>query len=545
MGPVCKLKDYELREELDRLVESGLLVDRGLKSGGSFAFKHSLIQDAAYGTLLQRDRREVHRRIAETLEASFPKSKPEVLARHHSEAGDFAKAVRFWTAAGTQAVRRSAYLEAIEDLRRGLELLRSKHPDNGDVDPNETATTATWPNRDEMELELLVPLGASLLSVHGYSAAEPGALYDRALELASQLDQPEKLIACTWAKGSWHVARNEFDICLRMAERVWEQAEASGNPYFRSGIRMLPSLAHFYRANYHESKRHCEEGLAMLRETDNDEPQAKPFHIGMDPEVLHLGYLARNQWMLGRPETTRNLLQQAQKLAEERKAPFEQAFVHHITASLHKLAGETALALEHIERSIKIAEEDGYVFWKVLGYLYRFAFWHDQDPSSDHTATFETTLKAYQHNGARLALSKYYGYLAEMHQKRGRFGKALSVLNEGYAHLRGGGGTFYLADLLRLQGDLLLQQDPDNAENLEKATNCYTESLDEARRTGSHFWMLRTAVRLASLQHKAGETQKAVELLQPIHALFEESKDLKIYGESEALLAEMAPFDSH
>lgn len=539
LGPICDLQPKQLGEELDRLVETGLLLDRGLKSGGTFAFKHSLIQDAAYGTLLNQDRKEVHRRIGATLEADFPKSKPEVLALHYGEAGHHPKAVRYWIDAGTQAVRSSAHVEAIGHLRRGLKLLRDEHPDNGEErGPNPGESSFEWPCREALELELLVPLGASLLSVHGYSAAEPGALYDRALELASKLDQPEKLIACTWAKGSWHVGRNEFAICLRMAERVWGQAEASGNPYFRSGIRMLPSLAHFYGANYHESKQHCEEGLAMLREVHIEENQSKRFHIGMDPEVLHLAYLARNQWMLGFPDTTRDLLAQAQTLAEKRKAPFEQSFVHHIAASLHKLAGDTVLALEHIESSITIAEEDGYDFWRVLGYLYRFALWQDQDETSDHAAAYAATLHSYEQNGARLALSKYYGYLAEMHRSRGRIDKALSVLNKGYAHLRGGGGTFYLPDLLRLQGDLLLEQ---NSDNPGEALRCYEESLAEARNTGSNFWMLRTAVRMAELHRQTGDTHKACELLEPIHAAFEQGDNLPIYQEAQALLAKLAP----
>lgn len=539
LRPVCKLQSIQLVEELYRLVESGLLVDRGRKSGGTFAFRHSLIQDAAYGTLLNQDRKEVHRRIAATLESDFPECKPEVLALHYGEAGNHAKAVRYWTDAGTQAVRSFAHLEAIGHLRRGLQLLRDEHPDDGqERGPSPSENAVDWPSREEMELDLLVPLGASLLSVHGYSAAEPGALYDRALELASKLNQPEKLIACTWAKGSWHVGRNEFSICLRMAERVWEQAEASGNPYFRSGIRMLPSLAHFYGANYHESKQHCEDGLAMLSEVQIEENQSKPYHIGMDPEVLHLGYLARNQWMLGFPDTAREQLNQALALAEKRKAPFEQAFLHHIATSLHKLAGDTARALEHIERSIKIAEEEGYDFWRVLGYLYRFALWHDQNETSDHAAAYAATLHSYERNGARLALSKYYGYLAEMHRTRGRIDKALSVLNESYAHLRGGGGTFYLPDLLRLQGDLLLEQDP---EHQEEAIRCYEESLEEARNTGSNFWMLRTAVRMAERHLNAGETEKVRELLQPIHAGFEQGQNLPIYQKAEALLAKLDP----
>jgi predicted ATPase len=197
-----------LDEQLGRLVGSGLILRRGTPPDASYTFKHALVQDAAYGTLLRTDRQRLHARIARALEERFPERverEPELLAHHFAEAGQTERAIVHWLKAGERAVERSANLEAIRHLGRGLEALRAL-PESLE--------------RDRRELELQIAIGAPLIAVHGYSGPETGAAYGRARVLCERLGEAEPLVATLSGEFVHHFVRGDFPMMRRLADEA-------------------------------------------------------------------------------------------------------------------------------------------------------------------------------------------------------------------------------------------------------------------------------------------------------------------------------------
>src|SRR5262249_694595 len=186
---VSQLDEATLQRELGRLVEAEIVYHRGVPPQATYTFKHALIQDAAYESLLKSTRQHYHQRIAQVLDAQFPETaetQPELLAHHSIEAGPMAQAVGYWYQAGHNAVQRSAHVEAISHLRAGLALLQ---------------TLPKTPQRLAREVDMLITLGASRIAVQGYAAPEVGETYTAAQQLCQHLDHPHQLFPVL--RGLW------------------------------------------------------------------------------------------------------------------------------------------------------------------------------------------------------------------------------------------------------------------------------------------------------------------------------------------------------
>ena len=244
LASVTDLPEPQLRDGLNRLTNAGLLFARGTPPEATYIFKHALVQDAAYGTLLRSRRQRLHGRVVATLEDRFPETvlaHPALLAQHCAEAGLGEKAVGYSLKAGQQAMDRSAMTEAVAQLRKGLEVLAGL-PDG--------------PWSQQQELDLQIALGVALTATVGWSTAETEKVYGRVRRLAEQLDRPEHLVPLMWGQWSFHFVRSEHRPALAIGERFEQIGEVRNDAAatFIATHVVNPDLMHFACHGYRGAK---------------------------------------------------------------------------------------------------------------------------------------------------------------------------------------------------------------------------------------------------------------------------------------------------
>ena len=282
---VVRKPEAEIQSALDRLVTTGLLFRQGMPPHASYLFKHALVQDAAYGTLLRNRRQQLHARIAATLEEQFPEiveTQPELMARHCAEAGLVGKAVGYWTLAGEWAVKRDANAEATRHFRRALELLE-KQPET--------------PERSEAELKVLTKLGPAIHSIRGFGAPEVETAYLRARELCEQLGKPVELFQALWGLWVNRVGREQWDMARPIADELLTFAQRLGDRalLLEAHHAMCPTTLWVGEAQ--EARTHGEQGMALY---DRKQHQSLAFLFGNhDPGVCCTMHSAMALWFLG------------------------------------------------------------------------------------------------------------------------------------------------------------------------------------------------------------------------------------------------------
>ncbi len=439
---VSELPDAELDRALTAMTESELLTQTGTPPRAVYVFRHALIQDAAYETLLKSRRAKYHGRTADVLLRDFSAqaaAEPELVARHLSLAGRPERAVEFWLRAGQRAGERSAHVEAIAHLQKGLREL--------ELLPEAAA-------RDREEYALRMTMGPSLLSVKGWSSAEVERNYRRAHEMsASGTEQRDSLLAVRGLmnvyllKGDIKKARQLADRELAFAQDQEDQALLLG-AYRSVGIcsflvgefqaareRLLLANAIYDRSVHHEHK----------------------FVYGTDPAVVGLSLIAWTNWFLGRFAEARNNAQAALDLAEELEHPFSLAYARSLAASFYLVSRSPELVLENADAAIALSERHNYPYW--LGWSTVMRGWAQSALGSptDGIATLKHGLDLYESTGARQIKPYIATVLAGMYGAAGQPEEGLEVLKQAYGRGNRTDVCFFEAEALRLRGELLRQ----------------------------------------------------------------------------------------
>ncbi|HWO01471.1 MAG TPA: protein kinase, partial [Blastocatellia bacterium] len=250
LAAVSTLDEFTLQAELAKLAEAEILYQNGRPPRCSYIFKHALLEDAAYGALIKSKRQTFHQRIGEMMETRFPQiveAQPELVAHHFTEAGAFDKSVHYWLKAGMRSRHRSADLEAISHLTKGLSLLDTL-PDSEE--------------RDARKLELLNPLGTALIAARGYAAPEVGPVFQRARELGERVGSPQQQFAIMRGAFAWHVVRGDFRLCTDLAAEAMEFASALNDPGILMEALFVCSVAALYRGDFTGAREHCERAIS-------------------------------------------------------------------------------------------------------------------------------------------------------------------------------------------------------------------------------------------------------------------------------------------
>ena len=352
---VSPLEPAALDQALGELVGAGLLYQRGIPPLATYIFKHALIQDAAYQSLLKKTRRDHHARIAQVLEERIPERaaiEPEVLARHFEEAGLAARAIAFYERAGQRATERSANAEAIEHLSKGIELLR---------------TLPGGPDRDRRELRLRLALGAPLHSARGQGSAEVEETYARALELCRQVGDPTELFQALSGLQIFYRNQGPVARAIELGEELLDLAERTGET---SQLLLAHSaLAHslFPHGDFSKALEHCEQALAVY---DPSEHRSLGYVYGLDPGISSLNLSSWALWQLGFPERALQQSEQSIELARESTHLFSIASALVYAAVVHLLRGEPPAAMERAEEAIAISTQHGCRSGWPSGYSY-------------------------------------------------------------------------------------------------------------------------------------------------------------------------------
>jgi predicted ATPase len=317
-----------LHRGLQQLVTAEFLYQRGLPPQATYLFKHALIQDAAYQSLLKSTRQQYHQRIAQVLEAQFSEAtetRPELLAHHYTEAGVPAQALPYWQRAGQRAIERAAPLEAIAHLSKGLEILR---------------TLVDSPERTQQELDMQLALGQAWMAAKGQGVPEVERAYTRARELCQQVGETPELFPVLLGLWRFYLVRAEYQTARELAEQCLSLAQRVHDPSLLLGAHYALGATVYLLGELTPARAHLEQGLALY---DRQQHHQLAFHYGMDLGVWCLSYVAWHHWLLGYPEQALTRSHEALTLAQELSHPHSLRLLSTMRPSCIATAGRGTL----------------------------------------------------------------------------------------------------------------------------------------------------------------------------------------------------------
>ncbi len=342
---VSSLDDPTLQHALDQLVEAELLYRQGLPPQATYLFKHALIQETAYQSLLKSTRQYHHQRIVQVLEARFPEiaaTQPELVAQHYTEAGLTAQAISYWQRAGQRAIERSTNLEAIRHLTKGLEMLKTL-PDSSE--------------RAQQELVLQTALGPALMATKGFGAPEVAAAYHRARELCQQVGETPQLFPVLGGLVPFYVMRGELQTARELGEQMLSLVQRIQDPAGLGNAHITLGNALFFLGEWDSARTHLEQGIVLYNpQQHRSQGLLNATHLG----VFGRSRLAQILWYLGYPDQALQRSQEALTLARELSHPFSLAAALIFAADLHWRRREGHVTYEQAEAALALSREQGF-----------------------------------------------------------------------------------------------------------------------------------------------------------------------------------------
>jgi len=518
---VSQLDALTLQRELGRLVEAEIVYRRGVPPQATYTFKHALIQDAAYQSLLKSTRQQYHQRIAQVLEEHFPETaetQPELLAQHYTQAGFTEQAIAYWQRAGQQASDRSANLEAVSHFTTGIELL---------------TTLPKTPERTQQALTLHIALGAALLMTKGQAAPEVEHAYTQAHVLCQQVGETPQLVPVLF--GLWrfyilrqlHTARELGETLLRLAQQAHDPALAVV-AHYALGVTWL------WLGALPAARQDLEEGLARYTP---DQHRAPVFRIGQDLEVGCRAYAAMTLWLLGYPAQALAHIHEALALAHELSHPYSLAFARMGATHVYQWRRDVPAVHEHAEAAVALATEQGFAQWAASGTSMRGWALAMQGQGEEGMAQVRQGLTAWRATGAAQNVPFLCTVLADVCAYLGHTEDGLQALAEAHTLVEQQEERYWTAEVCRLHGVLLLRQ-PETPQ--AEAEAWLQRALDIARRQEAKSLELRAAMSLSRLWQQQGRQAEARALLAPIYGWFTEGFDTADLQEAKALLDALA-----
>ncbi|MBL8666773.1 MAG: AAA family ATPase [Rhodospirillales bacterium] len=500
LAEVTALPDTVLQPSLDRLTTSELVFARGAPPQATYVFKHALIQDAAYESLLISRRRELHLRIAEVLEASFPESarnSPELLAHHYSESNEPRRAVGFWQKAAQKASRASAYLEAVSHLQRGLDLLTGLAP--GD-------------ERNVRELELLLPMATMLIALNGAGSPEVEKTYARALEVCSRLPQSPLHFAAFW--GWWRISMN-FRTGRERAENLLRLANGLDEPGLVLQAHHSLWATNFMLGDHGACLHHITEGLALYEE--HKHASLSSIYGGHDIRVCAEGEAALSLWLTGHCQEAALRVEIAGDCARRLGHAGSIAHALDYAVVLNRYRRRPDEVARLAEGMIRFAEDRGLGDYIGKGRLFRGWAMSMLGDANAGMQDLIDGLAAQRASGTPEDFPVYFDMLAEAFAAAGRYDDGLLQVEEALTVGEKSGIRYWDAELHRRKAALLLAAGDGGA---AKAEACLTQALGVARQQGARMLEMRAATDLARLWQRQNRRAEARALLLPVYRWF-------------------------
>ena len=521
LSTVAGLPKETLEEALAQLVRSELVFCRGQLPQAVYTFKHALVRDAAYSGLLRSRRAALHATIADAFEQRFPEiveAQPETIAHHLTEAGLFEKAEAYWLQAGKKAAMRSANLEAIAHLQRGIEA--SGHlPDGG--------------RKDRLELDFRFALGTCLIATQGPASNEAMATFARARELCERLGgPPEQLQVMFWLTTA-SVIRGELPLAQEAIAALLHLAGARGDrPALLNAMRGQGMIRLFmgHLTSAHEVIERAVEAFDASSEEDRLAARA----AGQDAGVADLALMSWALWLLGQADTAMTRIGGAIQRADTISHPHSQAYACYYASILHALRGELVTAQRYAERCIALSEEHGFRQWRGLAHAIRGICVTLLDPSSSALEEIRLALDEYRGAGYQLGITALYVLLCPAFLSSHNCEAALELIEQGLATTSRNSERIFEAELYRLKARALLVRGAPDAKT--EAQSLLDQALSTAGSQHAKALELRAAMDTAQLWIDQGKREDALGLLAPVYAWFSEGFDTQDLKQAKALL---------
>jgi DNA-binding winged helix-turn-helix (wHTH) protein/tetratricopeptide (TPR) repeat protein len=512
---VSELPDTRLEPALRHLVESELVHQRGAPPKATYTFKHALVQDAAYQSLLESQRRNLHGRIADELVAAYPEraaAEPELLARHAEAAGRTLEAIAGYERAAEQARERSAYEEAIRHLRQAVAVL---------------ATQPEGRERDAREEALQLTLGHSLVAARGYTHPEVGGAYERAHALSEVLGDERRLGRALYFLAIFSGQSGQLERAYTLFGRVLAIAEETSDADLALGAHSELGMVEYFQGRFASSLAHCAAALAL-----HDEPR----HLGhiVDRKVLALEVSAWNLWVLGWPDRALARIREGVASARQLGHLFSQAHALFFETVVHSQRRAASEQRERAAEVMTLAEVHGFPFWQGLARTFHAAA-RVAAGEPEAVADLLPGLAQSGGTGNRAGAPGALAIVGEAFLVAGRLSDARGAVEGGIALAAQTGQRHADADLHRLRGEIVLVTGGKPADGEVH----FQRALEVARSQEARSFELRAATSLARLWRDQGKPAEARALLQPIYEWFTEGFDTGDLKNAEALLAQL------
>ena len=512
----------DLDAALNRLTASGLAFRKGTFPDVTYTFKHALVQDAAYESLLKSRRQALHGNIAEAIEQHVPQintTKPEILAHHYGHGGQASKAIPLWRKAGELALARVELTESISHLNKGLDVL---------------ATLAQSAERDTGELALRIPLGTAWIAFKGWATPEVWTSLHPALPLAKSLGQIDALPLIIWGLLMNLLTQGRVAESQVWADEILDVAKTTGH----AGLQILGHTAaaarYFWMGNLIAALHHGEKVMELYRAEKHGHLLTM---LNQDPKTVAGVYRAICTWMLGYPNKAVRLLAENESHARRLGHPFDLGFALSTGADVFDHLCDGKKQREYAAECERIGRENSMPFlWALLAPArYGFALIREGHVAEGY-ARLKTAHGVWEASGGKIRIPYVKAVLAEAMARQGDVDGALALIEQSIARVETPGceERVHFAEILRLKGWMLsLKGDLDGAEK------CFQASLAWAREQQAKSWELRTSTSLARLWQSQGKSKEALDLLTPILDWFTEGFDTKDLKGAKALLLEL------
>lgn len=506
--------DENFETSLTRLVYAELFYRRGLPPQASYTFRHALVHEVAYQSLLKKTRQQYHKHIASTLVEQFPDviaESPEIVAHHCTEAGDCSAAIKYWITAGKKALQCSANLDAIAHFEHGLVSLERL--------PDSQQTTG-------LELTINVSLGVAYMMQKGYAAQEVEATFARAYTLCRKIGDSAELFPVLAGLWEFYVVRGDLATAQELAQKLHAIAKRSTDHVLYLEAQRALGSTYFWRGRLTEAYQYLERGIDIKLE-DRQRRISTQSH-SQDTEVANLSNAACVLWLMGFPDKCLETSRQSVKLAEQLQHPFTRTYAHNFHSIAFQLCGDVTGTLVESQQIISLAEDYKFPFWQATGLMMESWALMQEDADSNHISVFEDALNAYQGTGSRLAISYFQALLAELYCQIEDYEQANKTIDAALQEAGTSGECLFEAELYRVKAVAITAENPDDAGT---AQQCLQKAISIAQRQKAKSLELRAATKLCDILMKNGDLNTAKQLLDEALGKFSEgfaSKDLHL-----------------
>jgi class 3 adenylate cyclase/predicted ATPase len=521
LAAVAALPEARLQEALAQLVAAELIFHRGTPPQAMYSFKHALVQEVAYATLLRNKRHLLHARIAGVLEAQFPgmvQAEPELLAHHLTQAGLIEKAIVCWRRASELAMARSAAAEASAQLTIALDLL---------------ASLPESPERGEQELALKIAIGATLVAARGHAAPETGRAFLAAHELCRQVGETAQLLPVLFGRYTFHLLRAELEEAVATAEEILALGHNREEPTALLLGHRAMGTANLWLGRFIQARRHLNRMLGLYRPMKRG-PEATAY--AFDPAVVGLAFVPLNLFLLGYPDQALARSRHALAAARSSADVVTRALVVFISCMFAQLCRDSRRVRRRAQLLAALASKQGTPFLTARATFCRGWELAAERRLEQSVAHLKDGLAAHRATGANLWTPFNLALLAEASGYLNQGPEALNIIDEALARAQETNERWYEAELHRIKGRLLLSRIERDETGAEA---CFHEALAVAGRENAKTWELRAAINLARLWRDQGKRAEAHALLVPVHDWFTEGFDTIDLKQARALLDEL------